>query len=50
VNPPLSIVAFTVVGVGAVVELPPHATAAVDNITASAIFIRTDINISFQDR
>jgi hypothetical protein len=51
VNPPLTIVAFTVVGVGAVGELPfPQATAAIRNITATVILIRMDMIISFRIR
>jgi len=43
-KPPLTIVALTDVGVGAVGELPfPHAIAAVNSITANVIFIRRDM-------
>jgi hypothetical protein len=48
-NAPLTIVALTVVGVGDVGELFPHAITAVDNITAvKAILIRTDMINSFR--
>jgi hypothetical protein len=49
VNPPLTMVAFTVVGVGAVGELPfPQAIAASRNVTANVSLIQMDMINSFE--
>ena len=42
-NPPAVIVALTVVGVGDIDELLPHADAAVNKSTAQVILIPTDM-------
>jgi hypothetical protein len=46
-NPPLTIVALTDMGVGDIGELLPHAVAAVKTVTATIILVQMDMIRSF---